>query len=122
MTDSRLSAQFENLKNINIVEALMPAGNILKMAAVEIVPVDTGHLRDSIVVEELPPSENGVFVMAGAGEYDVNYANFVEFGNNNPNYPIQPYMRPAIDNNELNMRAAAGANIVRQMQDLIRSA
>ena len=84
MTESRLLEQLANLANIDIVAALMPAGNILKQAAVEIVAVDTGHLRDSITVEELPPDEHGIMVFAGAGEYDVTYATIVEYGNSNP--------------------------------------
>ncbi len=122
MITSRLLFQFDNLKNINPVEALWPAGTMLRDEAVDIVPVDTGHLRDSITVEELPEDQSGIMVFAGAGEYDVNYACFVEFGTSNPNYPIQPYMRPAIDRKQEDMAKVIGLDIERQMNDLIRSA
>jgi HK97 gp10 family phage protein len=122
MIESRLNQQLAAIQNIDIIAALMPAGNVLKQAAVEIVPVDTGHLRDSITVEELPPSEHGIMVYAGAGEYDVDYACFVEFGTSNPNYPIQPYMRPALDENQDAMNRAVALDIQRQLNDLIRGA
>jgi hypothetical protein len=120
MIVSRLYFQLDSLKNIDPVAALWPAGLILKQAAVAIVPVDTGHLRDSITVEELPPSEQGIMVYAGAGEYEVNYAGFVEYGTSNPNYPIQPYMRPSIDENLDAMADAVSKNIHEQVRLLVK--
>ena len=119
MADSRLQEQLENLQNIDIIAALWPAGLLIKESAVDIVPVDTGRLQASITVEELSPDEHGIMVFAGAGEYDVTYATIVEFGNSNPNYPIQPYMRPAIDNNTETIPAVLRLEIERQLRELI---
>jgi hypothetical protein len=82
--------------------------------------VDTGHLRDSGVADELAPSENGAFVSFGGGEYDVTYAKFVEFGNSNPNYPIQPYMRPSVDNYQDEYSRVTALEINKQMRDLVK--
>ena len=124
MADSRLQEQLDNLQNIDAVQAMLPAAYILRDAAIEIVPVDTGSLKASIIADELP--SDGAFVSAGGEGFltpkggPVDYATFVEYGNNNPNYPIQPYMRPALDNNEDEMRDAISKNIQSQMESLIR--
>jgi HK97 gp10 family phage protein len=128
VTESRLLAQLKSLENINAVEALMPAGKILRDASKEIVPVDTGNLKAGIRVEELPESEHAIMVVAGGNEISppnkyqdvVNYAAFVEFGTSRTY--AQPYIRPSLDNNQENMDAAVKANIEKQMANLIRSA
>ena len=125
MADSRLQEQLKALQFVNAVEAMTPAGNILRDEAKLIVPVDTGHLKASIRVEELPPADNGVMVVAGAGEDwpktgPVGYAAIVEYGNSNPNYPIQPYMRPAIDGNMGAMLSAVYDNIQEQIKNMIK--
>lgn len=120
MTESRLLSQLDSLQNIDAVQAMLAGAQVLKEKCVEIVAVDTGHLRDSGIADELAPSERGAFVSFGGGEYDVNYATYVEFGNNNPNYPIQPYMRPSVDNNMDEIAQAVGNQISGQMRNLVR--
>lgn len=60
----------------------------------QFVPVDEGDLRDTIRVTPKPGSGKGQYSVA-AGNKDVNYAGFVEFGT--VDSPAQPYMRPAHD-------------------------
>ena len=63
-----------------------------------IVPVDTGNLRDSGRVFRVEPRVYDVAFLA-------DYAGFVEFGWTTVNgklVPAQPYLRPAIAQNEQN--------------------
>lgn len=56
-------------------------------------PVDTGALRLSIrSAIEAGGDEIILHFLAGGGKVD--YAQYVEYGNSNPNYPVQPFMRP----------------------------
>lgn len=66
-------------------------GAKVKAAAIELVPVDTGALRDSIemVVEGISTTANAAI---GA---TIRYGGYVEYGTSNT--PAQPYMRPALD-------------------------
>ena len=59
-------------------------------------PVDTGRLRNSLDIE------TGKDV--GVVYTNVDYAPDVELGTENPNYPIQPFLRPALFNNEKNIK------------------
>lgn len=59
----------------------------IRDTAKQIVPVDTGQLRDSIVVIQTGPTEWTVQPLA-------EYALFVELGT--VNSPAQPYMQPAV--------------------------
>lgn len=52
-------------------------------------PVDTGRLRSSIQIYEI-----GGEILIGS---NVKYAPYVEYGTKQPNYPRQPFIRPAID-------------------------
>lgn len=59
-------------------------------------PVDSGALRNSI--RGWVTSAGGVIRLHfAAGGGAVDYAIYVEYGTSNPNYPVQPFMRPAID-------------------------
>jgi len=59
-------------------------------------PVDTGRLRNSIdMVTE--PDVGVVFT-------NVDYAPHVELGTENPDYPVQPFLVPALFNNENNIK------------------
>jgi HK97 gp10 family phage protein len=126
MTTTRLWAQLENIKNIDAVRALIPAGRALVRVAHEYVPVDTGNLRDGIRVEELPPQENGVMVVAGGNQIIppnryrdiVNYACFVEFGTSK--MEAQPYMRPAVDMTQGEMSKLIAENINQQLRELAK--
>jgi len=56
-------------------------------------PVDTGRLRDSITHRVNSDGHNVTLVF----EASAPHAIYVEYGNSNPNYPSQPFMRPVID-------------------------
>ena len=94
-----------------LTRALGVGGLIVQREAQQIVPVDTGNLRDSIQVSE--SSDDGSRVSVDVYT-DVPYAGYVEYGTGqrgaaspgagegpyNPNWPgmaAQPYMRPALD-------------------------
>lgn len=66
------------------------AAEFIKDRAQELVPVDTGRLRDSIRVTEVGPRTFTV----GPGD-EVEYAEYVEFGTSR--MAAQPYMRPAAE-------------------------
>jgi HK97 gp10 family phage protein len=126
LPDTRFYIQLENLQNINAVEATLPAAKLLRDEAKRIVPVDTGALRSTIMADELPPEEKGSFVAAGGDcvgflhTDHVGYAMFVEFGTSNPNYPIQPYMRPAIDGMQRAMAQSMASEVNKQLAELAK--
>ena len=96
-----------------VLAATTKALELIKDTAQSIVPVDTGALRESIEVEI---RETGKTVVGVVGP-NVPYALYVEFGTGIagaasagagagpystswPGMPAQPYMRPAVDENE----------------------
>lgn len=80
--------------NSGTIKALLRSMNIVRSDAINRVPVDTGNLRSSIV-SKLEASKLKATVST-----DVEYAPYVEFGlRNNPEYPKQPFMRPALNEN-----------------------
>ena len=60
------------------------------------VAVDTGRLRNSIDMVTKP--------QIGVVYSNVDYAPHVEMGTENPNYPAQPFLRPALFNQENNIK------------------
>lgn len=72
-----------------IEKGLNKAGDIVVNRAKDIVPVDTGALRDSISKEV-----EGSKLSVGATE---DYAAYVELGTSKMG--ARPYLRPAIENN-----------------------
>lgn len=76
----------------SMMPALRAAALIPQNAAKELVPVDTGTLKRSIHMEDVPGE------LAVAVGTDVPYAPFVEFGTSRQ--PAQPYLRPALDENK----------------------
>jgi HK97 gp10 family phage protein len=84
------------IKNVNsgTIVALIRAGNLVQSTAKLLVPVDTGDLRGSIVKALNKPQ------LTETVSTNKEYAPAVEFGlRSNPNYPIQPFMRPALKDN-----------------------
>ena len=81
-----------------VYRALIRATNKVQSDAKLLVPVDTGNLRGSIV-KTVDRSDQMGTVLTNS-----EYAFYVEFGlRSNPNYPIQPYMRPALNDNKDNI-------------------
>jgi HK97 gp10 family phage protein len=120
MTDSRLEAQLKALQNINTRPALIAGGMVLLAASKEITPVDTGFLRDTQSIIE-DAGNDFVAWMALAP-----YAAAVEFGVEETSrrgalagesitsrgQRAQPYIRPAMDNNQYAIREAVGEKLL----------
>jgi HK97 gp10 family phage protein len=84
------------IKNVNTgtIVALLRSQNLVRSTAISLVPVDTGNLRGSIV-SALDKSKLKSTVSTNS-----EYARPVEFGKRSqPNYPMQPFMRPALNDN-----------------------
>ena len=78
-----------------VIAGLIRSTNLVQTEAKVNVPVDEGTLRASIVksVEENK--------LEGIVSTNVEYAPYVELGlKSNPNYPRQPYLRPALFDNK----------------------
>lgn len=72
------------------------AAGMVHDLATQLAPEDTGALKASGRVEPEEPNGGGTYqVIFGGGNSGVDYALYVEFGNDNPNYPAQPFLTPA---------------------------
>jgi len=81
--------------NIGVIKALIRSTNLVQANAKVLVPVDKGILKGSIVKSV----ENNK--LEGRVSTNLEYAPYVELGlKSNPNYPRQPYMRPALFDNK----------------------
>lgn len=81
--------------NKGVIAGLIRATNLVQTEAKVNVPVDEGTLRASIV----KAVENNK--LEGTVSTNVEYASYVELGlRSNPNYPRQPYLRPALFDNK----------------------
>lgn len=109
-----LLAQFANLRDVRPGPACLPGAVILRDGSKEIVPVDTGNLRESITAMEV---EDGAIVSAiGDLQNERFYAGYVEFGTSK--MEAQPYIRPTIDEKGTEIVKAIGAQIVTQLKEL----
>ena len=62
----------------------------------QLVPVDKGDLQSTIRVEDGPaPFQRRV--IAGDAAAGIDYAPYVEYGTDNPNYPAQPFVTPSAE-------------------------
>ena len=113
---SELGARMKTLTsdvNNRIARAATAAGAVvIRNAAQQKVPVDSGNLKKNIIVKRLPKgeapltSEHIVTVrkgkltskQKGSGLKDAYYGSFVEYGT--AKMPAQPFMRPAYDQNK----------------------
>ena len=84
----------ENMK-FTSSELMHVAGSgsaVIKTTQKILVPVDTGATRASIL-EDFNPGDTVVEVEIGPR---TEYSPYIEFGTSNPNYPIQPFVRPSV--------------------------
>lgn len=110
----RMKGLKEDVNN-RIARAATAAGAVvIRNAAQQKVPVDTGNLKKNIIVKRLPKGESSltsehiVTVRQGKltkkqkdkGLQDAYYGKFVEYGT--AKMPARPYMRPAFDQNKEN--------------------
>jgi HK97 gp10 family phage protein len=93
-----------------IDKALFKAGLVVERSAKQIVPVDTGRLRASIATRLVPGN-------AEVGTR-VEYAKFVEFGTNRQR--PQPYLQPALINNQDQIKLILHTGLVDAMQDIFK--
>lgn len=84
------------------VDGLDAGARIVETRAKVYCPVDTGFLRNSILVDEVTPM---LAVIAPHTEY----AEHVEFGTSR--MAAQPYMRPALDQHEAEIIGAVEATV-----------
>jgi len=85
--------------NSGTIVALIRSMNLVDASAKLKAPVDTGNLRSSISKTLLRNSLDAVV------STNAKYAPYVEFGlRKNPNYPKQPFMRPALNENIDNIK------------------
>lgn len=70
-------------------EALLQTGKDVFSVSQQLVPVDKGDLKASGGVEVV----NSEHVIVG---YGTDHAIYPEFGTSNENYPVQPYLTPAL--------------------------
>lgn len=82
--------------------AMRKTGADIQGTAQNLAPVDTGALRNSITSDY---TETAQTLRIEIGP-TVNYGAFVERGTSNPNYPKQPYLRPAVERHEPGLLAA----------------
>lgn len=76
-----------------IKTALDTIGIVCESHAKKNCPVDTGNLRNSITHKV---GNDNRHVVIGT---NVEYAPYVENGTSNENYPKQPFLKPAIEDN-----------------------
>lgn len=100
---NKLQRQFSRLQNLNYSDALMEGGEILKSKAEDNTPVDTGDLKRSYKLLFITKNKIELLVRA-------LYSSVVEFR--------QPYLRPAIDRNELIISKTIGIAV----EDIIDNA
>jgi hypothetical protein len=98
----------------------------IEAQAAHLVPVDQGNLKDSITIKTNKQSKQhgssadglkgGVGQLEGAVGSAAVYARAVEQGRADmPNYPAQPYLRPALDWYRNKMGLISGAELKKQM-------
>jgi HK97 gp10 family phage protein len=78
-------------------EALQETGEAIVREAKNRVRVDSGKLRDSIKVQGIEETGNGLTMLVGSDDSDVEYAAINELGGVTSDYEAQPFMRPAAD-------------------------
>lgn len=83
-------------------DGLEAGAHIVETYAKILVPVDTGTLKGSIMVDEVTPLEATIAP-------HTDYAEYVEFGTSR--MAAQPYMRPALDEHEGEILQAIGATV-----------
>jgi HK97 gp10 family phage protein len=131
--DDRFKEVIAAASGENIIKALKAGGEVvrnhakLNIQAQEL--VDTSNLLNSISVQEGSGSQSDATVEIGT---NVEYAAIHEFGGaiNQTNawgkgivqtihIPARPYLRPALDENEEDIKAAVGQSLVDQIKGVL---
>lgn len=97
---------FRDGVNAAIDRGVFRAATLVEDLATQLAPEDTGALKASGRVEPDAPNGGQAYqVVFGGGAVD--YAQYVERGTDNPNYPAQPYLGPAREAIDLKAEIAA---------------
>jgi len=81
--------------NMSIIKGMTKTMADCVINAKDIVPVDTGTLRNSIKIINFPKTDTDGTVSGTWGSASVNYALWVEIGTSRAS--AQPYLRPSAD-------------------------
>lgn len=108
----KLMAQLEQVGLEFTLEDVEKGAQVILEYAQNLCPVDTGTLRASGHLEMKADDVEIVF--------DAPYASYVEFGIKNPNYPVQPFLRPALDEAEPQALSAIVDSVQSHMRDITR--
>jgi HK97 gp10 family phage protein len=113
--NQKLWDQFDKLKAVSVLQAMLAGGNVILREAKRLAPVDTGFMRDSGYVREAspdeapPPAVSVVFVAP--------YSSFQEFGTSR--MAAQPFLRPAIDTKRDAAIKAIGSAVVKEIRTVV---
>jgi len=106
--DTRMfDRQLNGLLKIDTKEAEKSGAEIILKNALEIVPVKTGNLKNSGEIQETSDGYAVAFM--------ADYAAIVEYGSSRQ--PAQPYLRPAIDENEKEILDAVAKVVQDEIKD-----
>ena len=108
----KLTQQLEAVGLEFTVDDLVAGAQVILDGALDRVPVDTGELYDS---GHLEVQSDDVLVV-----FSAPHASYVEFGIRNPNYPVQPYLRPALDEDEPQALSAIVDSVQSHMRDITK--
>ena len=75
-----------------MADAVEQGGEVVRTGAARVVPVDTGNLRASLLVEDAVTTSTGASTRVGPSK-QAPYGIFVEYGTSRMR--AQPYMRPS---------------------------
>lgn len=109
MANTKLIAQLKALENIPWIAPVAAAERVAEIARNN-APVDTGFLRDHIFARHLSKSSEVVS--------EAPYSGFVEFGTRF--MAAQPFLRPAVDENNQEILAAVAESIIGQIKIILR--
>ena len=106
----KLMAQLEQVGLEFTLDDIQAGAQVILDEALNRVPVDTGELYDS---GHLEVQSDDVLIV-----FSAPHASYVEFGIRNPNYPMQPYLRPALDEAEAQALSAIVDSVQSHMRDI----
>ena len=105
------SLQISSSELMNIAGA---GSAVMKTVQKILVPTDTHDTQNSIL-EEFNPGDKIVDIEVGPR---TDYSYYIEFGTTNPNYPIQPFVRPsAFGRNKVNVLKAVAHAFMNMVMD-----
>jgi hypothetical protein len=77
----------------NMLDIAMPTALTIVNSQRTLVPKDTHDTENSVQPAVIAATKDLVTVQIGPS---TEYSEYIEFGTTNPNYPIQPFVRPSV--------------------------